>query len=57
MEKQPAAYGSYLRKTAAWPIEREYGPREKLAHFTSIFGEDWTMLETRIVRFTAELTD
>ncbi len=57
MEKQPAEYGRYLRKTANWPIDREYGPRERLAHFTSILGENWTMLETRIARYTAELTE
>jgi hypothetical protein len=55
MEKQPAAYGCYLRKTAGWPVGKEYGSRARLAHFTSIFGENWTMLETRISRFAAEL--
>jgi hypothetical protein len=55
MEKQPRQYGEYLRITVRRPAGKSYTPKARWADFTSVFGDNWTMLETRIHRFVAEL--
>jgi hypothetical protein len=54
-EKQPRQYGEYLRKTVRHPAGKPYTPKQRLADFTSVFGDNWTMLEARISRFVADL--
>jgi hypothetical protein len=55
MEKQPRQFGDYLRKTVRRPAAKQYTPKARLADFTSVFGENWPMLEARVARFVAEL--
>jgi hypothetical protein len=54
-ERQARQYGDYLRKTVRRPAGESYTPKQRLADFTSVFGDNWTMLETRVNRFVAEL--
>jgi hypothetical protein len=54
-EKQSRQYGEYLRRTTRHPAGDLYTSRERLADFTSVFGNNWTMLETRVSRFIADL--
>ena len=50
-ESQPRKYFNYLAKTAARPPFEEYRAPERLKDFTSVFGENFTMLDARMVRF------
>jgi len=50
-ETEPGKYARYLKLTAARPPFQEYTPAERAADFTSVFGDDWRMLEARFLRF------
>jgi hypothetical protein len=54
-ERQPREYAEYLRKTAARPNFVAYTAPQRIADFTSIFGDDWRMLDARVARFIGEL--
>jgi hypothetical protein len=54
-ETQPREYSEYLRKTAARPDFATYTGPQRIADFTSIFGDDWRMLDVRVARFIGEL--
>ncbi len=54
-ETQPGHYADYLRKAAAAPIFAPYTAPQRLADFTSCFGDDWKMLDARVARFIEEL--
>ena len=51
LEKQSNPYGRYLKLTANRPAATEYPSRTRLADFAAVFGDDWTMFETRVARF------
>ncbi len=55
VETEPHKYSAYLRRTASRPPFEEYPTAERLADFTSVFGEDLHMLEARYLRFIAAL--
>ena len=55
VETQPREYTQYLELTAARPPFGEYTPAERMADFTSVFGDDWQMFEARFLRFMAEV--
>jgi hypothetical protein len=54
-ETQPARYADYLARTAARPPLDRYTAAQRTADFTAVFGDNWRMLEARLVRFTDEL--
>jgi hypothetical protein len=57
MEKQPRQYGEYLKRTGRRPVGQQYTAEQRLADFTSVFGNNWPMLEARLARFAAELSE
>ncbi len=54
-ETQPRKYIRFLAKTASRPDFTRYRGPERLQDFRSAFGQDLTMLETRFLRFIAEM--
>ncbi len=54
-ETRPRKYTKYLAMTAKRPAFVKYTGAERTADFTSVFGDDWRMLEARFLRFMAEL--
>ena len=54
-ETQPDRFARYLARTAARPALAEYPPQQRTADFTAVFGDQWPMLEARLLRFIAEL--
>jgi hypothetical protein len=50
-EQQPRQYARYLTKIAARPAFAEYNAVQRLKDFSSEFGEDFSMLEARLLRF------
>jgi len=54
-ETQPDRFARYLARTAARPAFADYPPQQRTADFTAIFGDQWPMLEARLLRFIAEL--
>jgi len=55
VETQPRKYSDYLARTAARPPFTDYTTDERVADFTTVFGDDWRMLEARFLRFMAGL--
>jgi hypothetical protein len=55
VETQPARYAEYLARTARRPAFERYTSKQRTADFTSVFGDDWRMLEARLLRFMEEL--
>jgi hypothetical protein len=55
IETQPKRYADYLKLTAARPVFQDYPSSQRVADFTSIFGSNWQMLESRLVRFIDEV--
>jgi hypothetical protein len=54
-ETRPAQYAAYLARTAARsPRERDTAA-QRTADFTAVFGDNWRMLEARLLRFMEEL--
>ncbi len=54
-ETESRKYMQYLAKTAARERFRELRSPEVLQEFTSVFGEDWSMLDARFLRFMQEI--
>jgi len=54
-ETRGPAYARYLARTANKPAFRRTSSAERLEDFTSIFGDDWKMLEARLLRFIESL--
>jgi hypothetical protein len=52
-EQHPAAYSRYLAKTAARPALTDYPANERMQDFAAEFGDDFAMLESRLLRFVA----
>ncbi len=50
-ETRGPAYARYLARTADKPAFHHSSASERLADFTSVFGDDWKMLEARLLRF------
>jgi hypothetical protein len=50
-ETQPGKYAEYLQRTARRPAFSEYTPSQRLADFSSVFGDDWLMLRAQMLRF------
>lgn len=55
VETQPKRYADYLKLTAARPVFQDYPAGQRVADFTSIFGNNWQMLESRLLRFMDEV--
>lgn len=55
METEPRKYAQYLARTAERPPFSEYETAQRLADFTAVFGSDWKMMESRFLRFMAEV--
>ncbi len=55
MEKYPKKYAAYLAKTAQRESFSTYAAKERLADFTTVFGDDWKMLEAQMLRFYATM--
>jgi hypothetical protein len=55
VETQPRAYSDYLTKTASRPAFQPYTVTERTADFVASFGDDWRMLDARLLRFIGEL--
>jgi hypothetical protein len=55
VETEPKKYEQYLRKIAERPPFAEYDTASRLADFTAVFGKDWQMLESRFLRFMADI--
>ena len=54
-ETQSGKYAKYLAKTASRPPFSKYTADQRLDDFTSLFGDDWPMLESRMLRFVSAL--
>jgi hypothetical protein len=54
-ETQPLKYTKYLALTAQKRSSADYTGPQRLGDFTSIFGNDWRMLEARLSRFMSGL--
>lgn len=54
-ETQPRAFAGYLARTAQRDPFGRYDRAERLADFQAAFGEDWRMLEARMLRFLQPL--
>jgi hypothetical protein len=54
-EQHPREYAKYLSKTAARPSLTEYAAVQRMQDFTAEFGEDFAMLESRLLRFLATI--
>ena len=57
VETQPRKYAQYLAKTAQRPPFTEYTAAQRIADFTGAFGNDWRMLEARMLRFYQGIGD
>ena len=55
IETEPSKYVRYLKLTASRPPFKDYPPADRVADFTSVFGDDWRMLEARFLRFMANV--
>jgi len=55
VETQPARHAEYLARTARRPAFERYSSKQRTADFISVFGDDWRMLEARLLRFMEEL--
>jgi hypothetical protein len=55
VETEPRKYAQYLARTADRPPFSEYDTARRLGDFTAVFGKDWRMLESRFLRFMAEV--
>ncbi|MEN6451461.1 MAG: DUF1570 domain-containing protein [Thermoguttaceae bacterium] len=55
VENEPAKYARYLQRTATRPAFAAYSAAARKADFTAIFGSDWRMLESRLLRYLAGL--
>lgn len=55
VERQSGKYAEYLARTAARPPFTTYTAAERTADFTAVFGDDWRMLEARLLRFIGDL--
>lgn len=55
VETQPGRYAEYLGRTAARPAFERYPAEQRTADFAAVFGDDWSMLEARLLRFAEEL--
>ena len=51
VETDPRRYADYLARTAVRPPFIDYTAAERTADFTAIFGDEWGMLEARLLRF------
>jgi hypothetical protein len=54
-ETMPRQYAAYLKRTATLPPFEGQTASERTADFTAIFGSDWSMLNTRFLRFLGEI--
>ncbi len=54
-ETQPRLYATYLAKTAERPLFGDYPASERMADFQQVFGSDMKMMETKFLRFMAEV--
>jgi len=55
VETQRGKYAEYLARTAERPPFQPYTAAERTADFVAVFGDDWRMLEARLVRFAEGL--
>jgi len=55
VETQRGKYAEYLARTANRPPLRPYTAAERTADFSAVFGDDWRMLESQLLRFIAGL--
>lgn len=55
VESEPRKYARYLALTAGCPAMVTATAEERLSEFESVFGRDWRMLESRLLRFVGEL--
>jgi hypothetical protein len=51
VEMEPRRYFDYLARTASHPPFQAVTSEERVADFTAVFGDDWRMLEARLLRF------
>ena len=51
---EPRKYFDYLAKTSSRPVLAPYPPAERLKDFTDVFGDNFTMLDARLVRFISQ---
>jgi hypothetical protein len=55
VETQSHKYAEYLKRTASHRPFRECTAAERMADFTAVFGNDWRMLDARLLRYMAEV--
>lgn len=55
IETDRGKYADYLARTANRPPFQDYTAAERTADFVAVFGDDWRMLEARLLRFIAGL--
>jgi len=55
VETEPAKYARYLKLTASRPPFTEYTSAARVQDFSSVFGNDWKMLNARFLRYITDL--
>jgi hypothetical protein len=55
VETQPRKYARYVALTAERPPFTLYSAAERTADFTSVFGDNWRMIEAQFLRFMRDL--
>ena len=51
VETDPDRYAKYLARTAAREPFKPYTASQRTADFVAVFGDDWRMIEARLLRF------
>ena len=51
VETMPRDYARFLQKTAQRPTFQDYSASDRYADFTSVFGNDFRMLDARFTRY------
>lgn len=54
-ETDPRLYGNYLAKTAERPALSDYSAGDRLADFQAVYGKEMKMIETKFLRYMAEV--
>jgi hypothetical protein len=54
-ETRPRLYAKYLEKTAARAQFKRYGPDDRVADFTEIFGKNLKLFDSQFLRYMAKL--
>ncbi|MHC4404928.1 MAG: DUF1570 domain-containing protein, partial [Planctomycetota bacterium] len=55
VETQGGRYADYMKRLAERRPLKPYSAAERIADFTAVFGDDWPLIEARLLRFVEGL--